>query len=227
MQFQTRHGVVHHLHIPRSGGRYVSNNIVFSGHRCLNTRVFPLRYVSPTGNFQCEYMHFDYNMCIRYIDDFDKMKKFTVVRNHWERFNSAIKHCIPFLTKDGFNLKHLEDYNKFVWYMEEFEFNFEYKTKGFINAFSGWFRPNEDWLGDDVGVWRYENGLGQDFADWLYSHYHIEFNLENNMDPNLDSRGDGEIILSTKMIDNIEYYYKHREIPYATQISKACTAKTA
>lgn len=192
--FKQKDNVCYFIHIPRTGGRYVSSlfeknkNVECFHHRINENR---LRGVDETHLHYPLYNHFFGVNDIPHI---------TIVRNPYDKFLSSIRNM---------NSIHKIDYNDFLLDESNFlEFvNFEIEISSFHN---NWFLPQHKFISNKTFVWKFEDGFGENFSQWIFDKTKI--NLDNN--ENLSySLFDGETLnknysLNSKIIDYVKSFYK-------------------
>ena len=147
------------LHIPRTGGRFVAEILINNGYEAVDACYANCLYTKDYKTLR-EIIHLDYKQSrILYGDG---LTSFTIMRDPIQRFLSGISK-IP-----NISLDELEDWNKFVWFMEEWEFVNIRPSKGLYNSFNSWFVHQYHWIGNNVHVWKYEDGFESTFKQWLY-----------------------------------------------------------
>ena len=63
-----------------------------------------------------------------------------------------------------------------------------------------WFRPQMDFLTDDTNIWKFEDGFGDDFSEWMSEVIGAKFAIKE-LDENSIKNGAGQKL-------NLEYYDK-------------------
>lgn len=104
-----------------------------------------------------------------FVDDFPE-KQFGVVRHPLEKFKSAAKS----LYLENFDINSYED---FVFFMErQFSTTIpkeEYEDAprnifyGYKNSFNGWFEHQCNFVEDQTHIWKFEDGFGKNYVEWL------------------------------------------------------------
>jgi len=141
------------IHIPRTGGRYVS----YLFEETLNTKIKYYRYDQIICGIEMPHLHFPlYNQYLS-VDD---MPHITIVRNPFDRFFS------------GINIKSIK--NKINYYeilINKFEnqndFNF-YFDKLIEKDPTNLFLPQHKFISKKTQIWKYEWGFGKNFQKWIY-----------------------------------------------------------
>lgn len=195
-------------HNPRTGGRYISNLLAANN------------YVSNRHGSEffkmSEVMHLTIDQANEYygINFLTYVKNsFVVVRDPVDRFISG---SFP-LTKLLKNVKDLESKEYFKYLMEEQEisqnmtdFN-DYKVtyNGLKNHISNWFKKQSEFIGENTHIWKYENGLNDNFIFWLNDKVNIDIVNINVGYKALDyDKKDNKIKLTDKIAYNVIDYYQ-------------------
>ena len=135
------------VHIPRTAGRFLEENIEENG--------FEPEQVIWKSVDGIEIAHFHNELYIKHFDDLGSIPHFTIVRNPIDRFFS----CSIFLKRMYGNdiQEAMEDPIMFHSMLENFP----------LTQAVNWFRPQVDFLTDDTNIWKFEDGFGEDFSEWL------------------------------------------------------------
>ena len=135
------------IHIPRTAGRFLEENFVENGFEAEQ-----IIWKSVEG---IEVAHFHNELYMKHFDDLGSIPHFTIVRNPIDRFFS----CSIFLKRMYGNdiQEAMEDPVMFHSMLENFP----------LTQAVNWFRPQVDFLTDDTNIWKFEDGFGEDFSEWL------------------------------------------------------------
>jgi len=142
-----------HIHIPRTGGRYIKEVLSNNGYNLYHTD-----YEQSIYGISIMHLHYPlYEM----LEDVENAKQFAIVRDPFTRFASAA-HCminewysdmedqvISSLETEG-GLKHFIEYHAI--------------TKRYN---SNWMRSQNEFLSDKTLVYKFEDGLTKNFIDWF------------------------------------------------------------
>ena len=167
------------VHIPRTAGRFLEENFLDNGFE-------PEQKIwdSVDGT---EIAHFDRSLYERHFD-IKGIPHFTIVRNPIDRFFS----CSIFLKRMyGDDIQEaMEDPIMFHSMLDNFP----------LTEAVNWFRPQMDFLTDDTNVWKFEDGFGDDFSEWMSDVIGYKFTIKE-LDENYIKNGAGQKL-------NLEYYDK-------------------
>lgn len=184
-----------YVHIPRTAGRFLEENILNNGFKCEQQKI----WASECG---IEIAHFHKELYSKYFDC-TSIPQITVVRDPVDRFFSAS----IFLTRmygDGIE-ELLEDETTFFSMLENFP----------LTQAANWFRPQVDFLSESTHIWWYENKLEKDFSDWMGTVLDINFKIENLKYTELTTNEDNKVKRRPKIIQNIKRLYaKDYEVLY-------------
>ena len=185
---------VYFVHIPRTGGRYITELFKNNNYN-LNFDNFNEKIFIENKEFS-ELPHLSYPHYTRLFKE-TSIKCFTVVRDPVTRFAS-----------------HLEDKRvdiENIFYSKD---NFlQFINANIIFNKSNWCLPQINFITKNTLLWKYEDGLIQDFINWLHKNFGFTFEKTNvNYEKtNVDYKG--KIILNKKQINLIkEYYYQDYKI---------------
>ena len=182
------------VHIPRTAGRFIEQNLMKGNDFVWDDKVeIDRQYKSIAG---VELAHFHREYYEKYLD-VEGIPHITVVRNPIDRFIS----CSIFLSElYGDNLEELlEDPMMFSSMLEN------YPSSESVNL----FRPQIDFLSDKTHIWKFEDKFGDDFAQWLSEIVGVDIKIRQDMPveklPTDESR---KVKRSAKLIDNIKSLYR-------------------
>ena len=145
------------VHIPRSGGRYIKYLFKdLNEYECL--------YGTNDKYKGVEEMHLHLKL-LKELPEYKSTPKFTVVRDPLGRFISMM--AADFSLNNHLNKKLIvSDLRVFKLYLKE--------TSSIYRCyFTNWFKPQYEFIGKDCKIWRYEDGFGKSFHDFLYKEFNI------------------------------------------------------
>ena len=196
--FYKNNSAIYHVHIPRTGGRFitqtlVSNDYEVANHTCDDDVIL--------YGIECYHLHYP---LYEYFEDVSSSLQFAVCRNpitrFWSEFSTvAIKRS--YTQKD---IEPLDDYDNFCYWI-----NYERMVHHYAK---NWFRPQHEFVSDKTIIWKFEDGLCKPFRNWFfdltgdrledkeYSYYGDE---DNELNPKRK-----EFTLSKSIMDNVCKYYQ-------------------
>lgn len=196
--FRKNNSLIYHVHIPRAGGRFVTqtlvgNNYEVAEHTCNDDLKL--------YGIECFHLHYP---LYEYLEDVSSALQFTVCRNPITRFCSEFSNVAIKRSYTQKDIEPLDDYENFCYWID-FERMVHHYAKN-------WFRPQHEFVKDDTRIWRFEDGLGKPFRNWFfdltgdrledkeYSYYGDE---ETELNPKRK-----EFKLSERMQNNVRKYYE-------------------
>lgn len=181
------------IHIPRTGGRYVSSlfentkNIECEHHKINEKRI---------QNIDVTHLHYPlYNFYLGVKD----IPHITIVRNPCNKFHSCIKSMFYVHGLDYNNiLSHWENFQEFVLT--------EINVSSFHN---NWFLPQYNFFSPKTFFWKYEWGFGDNFKSWVYEKTNIELDIKNVKYDFFDGEIQGYFYLDNKIKDYVKRFYQN------------------
>lgn len=207
------------LHIPRTGGRYIANLLVDNGYDY--AKGFPgsgYRTIYFQGK---ELLHLNLQeetALARLCDRELPQRRFTVIRNPVDKFISFSNVYYSFVQPIGIDWKQLEDYELFSSTMDKFGYlrktndDTHLLTMGIRTLNNNAYIDQREFIDDSVSVWKYEDGLGQEFVDWLNNDVKLNVKLTDST-YNKRSFDNHKRNFSDKFIQVLHRYY-HDELQH-------------
>lgn len=176
---------IYFVHIPRTGGRYVHDLLV---HNQYTTDLISFKeYFNDKEVPHLTYP--DYEIYLNFLN----CKKFTIVRDPVNRFLSAVSDDAK-LNEDTI-LKMLESQQTFDMYINNLIFHDS----------TNWYVPQTNFLNNNINIYKFEDGLSDNFYKWLYE----TLDLKIHKPYNINNFTSNKIELSNKQKQYIKnYYYK-------------------
>tara|TARA_R100001086_G_C11813393_1_gene252193 strand:+ start:54 stop:626 length:573 start_codon:yes stop_codon:yes gene_type:complete len=177
---------IYFAHIPRTGGVFIRNSLVSSGHDVQN------------HNFNNHYdgksvPHLTYPKYLKYLN-YLSLKKFSVVREPIDRFNSMIKKTWFF---------NEEKINRMFRTQEDFD---QTINNEILNNTTNWFVPQVDFISHDTKLWKFENKFDNEFKNWMRDNFNINITKDGHLEVGYEWTS---FDLTNKQKDYIKnYYYK-------------------
>jgi len=185
----------YHVHIPRTGGRFITQTFVNNGYEVVHSNDDLHLY-----GIECYHLHYP---LYEYLEGVDTSFQFAIVRNPIDRFYSEISNISIKRNYKESDINYLIDYENFSYFL-----NFERMTNHYAK---NWFRPQHEFIGPNTKIWKFESGLTKKFREWYY-----ELTNEVLEDKEYSYWGDEETELNPKrkelklpksIIQNVEEYY--------------------
>ena len=177
-----------YVHIPRTAGRFLEENILHNGFECEQKKIW--KSVCNT-----EIAHFHKDLYSRYLDC-HSIPHITVVRDPVDRFFSASIFLTRMYGDDIEQL--LENENTFYSMIENFP----------LPEAVNWFRPQVDFIGELTHIWWYENKLEDDFSDWMSDILKVDFKVKDLEYPKLTTNEDRKVERRPRIVQNVKNLYR-------------------
>ena len=177
-----------YVHIPRTAGRFLEENILHNGFECEQKKIW--KSVCNT-----EIAHFHKDLYSRYLDC-RSIPHITVVRDPVDRFFSASIFLTRMYGDDIEPL--LENENTFYSMIENFP----------LPEAVNWFRPQVDFIGELTHIWWYENKLEGDFSDWMSDILKVDFRVKDLEYPKLTTNEDRKVERRPRIVQNVKNLYR-------------------
>lgn len=199
--FQARDKSIYHIHIPRSGGKYVSellhqnklkptfqHDIVYPWVEdlTLSEELDETRYQIISLTYKGVLInHLHYPLYNEISDEIKKAEKFAIVRDPYNRFISALgMTCLS--TENGYNWQRVCDDIK----DRDYFFKFMDLMQNYSAYRSNCFRSQVDFIDKKTEVYKLEDDLGENFIKWFEKNFSLKLrdkNAEENalFDPNI------------------------------------------
>jgi hypothetical protein len=194
MLFCKKNKSIFHIHIPRTGGRYINSifklNKFKPYHNNFNTTV---------QGIEVPHLHYPLYNFLEGVEDTEN--HFTIVRDPFERFKSAMKVII---NSRSYPEEIYELIQNKSWLFEFLDFERE------VNSYKyNFFRPQCEFISNKTTIYRFEDGLGDNFLEWLNNTFDIylkSMNFKYNLADSELLECNQEINVSIKNL--IKEYYK-------------------
>jgi len=151
------------VHIPRTGGRYITNLFMRNGFEFLSCDEF-----SFVKGINQRHLHHD---LLQNFNIYNNNKKFTIVRNPLSRFVSATSVDMDTnRNKHKFKLNTVNNVIEYIKFQQE---RYSYS----IN----WFRPQHEFISKDCLIWRYEDNFKEDFTNFIFKNFKIDLIVDEKI----------------------------------------------
>ena len=189
------------VHIPRTGGRFVEANFL---------RLNEIWWDDDWDKFGIDKMykpvhgvelgHFHREHYLKYLDC-EGIPHVSIVRNPITRFISASLYLRRFY----------EGISGWPPIQEDMENNFSAMMDNYVNMIPearNWYRPQVDFMTDDTHIWKFENGLGDEYFSWLSGIVGVDLVYDDNVEYITDPDEHIKLELTEKLLHNLVRFYK-------------------
>ena len=183
------------IHIPRTAGRFV--DVVFKANQFVAEQQYGIVE-----------SHFHKELYEEYLD-VKGIPHIAVVRNPIDRFfSSSMLLKRKYGDSIGTIMENPDDFNMIVdnyWINDKMEGALSNReVPGAVN----FLRPQSDYITDETYVWKYEDGFGDAFGNWVSNVLEIPFQVRDVPYPRLRGIDEGnKLVVSEKLKENIRNYY--------------------
>lgn len=181
------------IHIPRTGGRYVTSLFENSENiKCMHHKI----HTDRIHNIDITHLH--YPLYDHYLG-VEKIPHITIVRNPYTKFCSCIKNM---------HYIHNFDYNDILSDWKSF-YKFVNTEIEFTSYHNNWFLPQNRFISPDTHIWKYEWGFGENFKKWVFNKTKISIKIQNvNYDKFQNEKTESDYNITSKSIRHIKKFYK-------------------
>ena len=196
--FYKNNSSVYHVHIPRTGGRYITQTLVDNAYEVANHTCDD--DITLYG-IECFHTHYP---LYEYFEGVSSSLQIAICRNPITKFWSEVTTTAIKREYTQHDIDLFDDYDFFCHWV-----NYERMTYHYAK---NWFRPQHEFLNGKTNVWKFEDGLGKPFRSWFYEltgdtladkEYSYYGDESNELNPKRK-----EYILSESLKDNIRKYYE-------------------
>ena len=184
------------VHIPRTGGRFIEVNLEKNGWEVEPIDQYGIPHYQHSFIDDCEIAHFHRDLYKKYCD-IEGIEQIAVVRNPIDKFFSASTYLITVYGKEI--QEKLEDYDQMVSIIENFP----------MSETLSWWRPQVDFVTDITHIWKFEDGLGTNFGDWVSEKLGVPFEIDKYANYAMNRyEGSFKLDRTPKLIDNITKFWR-------------------
>ena len=177
----------HFIHIPRTAGRFIEAVIEDNDFSLENDT---LGYIEGV-----DIIHMHRELYEKYLN-LDGIPQIAIIRNPIDRFISA---SIFLKRMYGDDIQEaMEDPIMFSMMLQNFP----------LTQAVNWFRPQSDFLTNGAQVWRFEDGFGKDFGEWMSEILGVAFTVRDVPYKKLETDETNKLDRSAKLIDNIRQFWR-------------------
>jgi len=188
------HGRFFFIQIPRTAGRFLHKNFIENGYgiehhltkEMIEEKDIQNYFWTPAEGVEIPHTHYSLYSKWRNIKG---LSSIVVVRNPIDKFFSASGRLSPNLQSSFENWATYENF-------------FSKKKK------NNWWRPQHEFVSPHTKIWKYENGFGEKFCDWINNILPINFSIKTQV---YDKRGYDQPpgwIKTKSLINNIKKFYR-------------------
>jgi len=174
------------IHIPRTAGRFLEENFKYNG--------FQVEHKIWNSIDGIEVAHFHRELYEKYLD-VKGIPHITIVRNPIDRFFSA---SIFLKRMYGECQEEMEDLMMFHSMLDNFP----------LPEGLNWFRSQLDFISKETNVWRFEDGFGIDFNNWMSQILGVEFQVKDVPYKELTTNESNKLERSAKLLHNVGNLYR-------------------
>ena len=185
-------------HIPRTAGRYVEANLLWKNDCDWDEIDLDTGLGVMTMMYGAEIAHWHKEIYEEHLDVKD-IPNFSIIRNPFDKFISGSVYLKRLYGNDCQEL--FEDENLFFSMLA----NIPTLDPNFS---ANWFKSQVDFMTDRTHIWKYEDGMGDNFVSWLSDIIGVDLKFDEDIDyPK--SRDEGNKLKKTpKLIDNVKQLYR-------------------
>lgn len=179
------------IHIPRTAGRFLIENFWLNDfeiehHLTKEIVKDTAKYIwTPSEGVEISHTHYSLYNKWKNIKDIPSI---TVVRNPIDRFFSASGRVDPAFQS---SLENWTDYKKFF-------------SK---NKKNNLWRPQHEFISPHTNIWKYEDGFGKNFCDWINNILPINFSIKTDVYEKRNYDHAPGLPKTTKLINNVKKFY--------------------
>jgi hypothetical protein len=194
MLFRSNEKIIFHVHIPRTGGRYVKS--IFTSN---SYQVDYCDFRTLIEGIELPHLHYPLYNLLKEVKETNN--HFSIVRDPFERFKSVMQLVIRCRSYPNTIYELIKN--------KEWLFEFLEYERTINSYFCNFFRHQHEFISDKTMIYKHEDGLGDNFLEWLNDSFSINleknnFNYERTFHESLPI--EKEIDISVKK--SIEEYYE-------------------
>ena len=185
-------------HIPRTAGRYVEANLLWKNECDWDEINLDTGNGVMTMMHGAEIAHWHREIYEEHLDVKD-IPNFSIIRNPFDKFISGSVYLKRLYGNDCQEL--FEDENLFFSMLA----NIPTLDPNFS---ANWFKSQVDFMTDRTHIWKYEDGMGDNFVSWLSGIMGVDLEFDEEIEyPK--SRDEGNKLNKTpKLIHNLRQLYR-------------------
>lgn len=167
MLFKKNKESIFFIHVPRTGGRYVTNLFIRNDFSLIPFYQDGYNFYKGIDD---RHLHHEY---LKDFNIYNKSKKLVIVRDPLKRFISAASVDINInKEKHKFKLNNIENVIDYIKFQQD-------RYSFYIN----WFRPQHEFVSKDCFIWKHEDGLETNFINFIYKNFNISLIADEKITP--------------------------------------------
>ena len=185
-------------HIPRTAGRYVDANLLWRNNFTWDEIDLDTGNGVMTVLHGEEIAHWHKDLYEEHLNVKD-IPNFSIVRNPVDRFISGSVYLKRLYGNDS--QEQFEDPHLFFSMIA----NIPLVDPSFS---ANWFRSQVDFMSENTKIWKYEDGMGENFVNWLGDLIGVDLKFDENIKyPKAKDEGN-KLDKTSKIIDNVKQLYR-------------------
>ena len=185
-------------HIPRTAGRYVDANLLWRNNFTWDEIDLDTGNGVMTVLHGEEIAHWHKDLYEEHLNVKD-IPNFSIVRNPVDRFISGSIYLKRLYGNDS--QEQFEDPHLFFSMIA----NIPLVDPSFS---ANWFRSQVDFMNDKTKIWKYEDGMGENFVNWLGDLIGVDLKFDEDIDYPKSKDEGNKLDKTPKLIDNVKQLYR-------------------
>jgi len=185
-------------HIPRTAGRYVDANLLWRNNFTWDEIDLDTGNGVMTVLHGEEIAHWHKDLYEEHLNVKD-IPNFSIVRNPVDRFISGSIYLKRLYGNDS--QEQFEDPHLFFSMIA----NIPLVDPSFS---ANWFRSQVDFMNDKTKIWKYEDGMGENFVNWLGDLIGVDLKFDEDIDYPKSKDEGNKLDKTPQIIDNVKQLYR-------------------
>ena len=185
-------------HIPRTAGRYVDANLLWRNNFTWDEIDLDTGNGVMTVLHGEEIAHWHKDLYEEHLNVKD-IPNFSIVRNPVDRFISGSIYLKRLYGNDS--QEQFEDPHLFFSMIA----NIPLVDPSFS---ANWFRAQVDFMSENTKIWKYEDGMGENFVNWLGDLIGVDLKFDEDIDYPKSKDEGNKLDKTPQIIDNVKQLYR-------------------
>jgi hypothetical protein len=185
-------------HIPRTAGRYVDANLLWRNNFTWDEIDLDTGNGVMTVLHGEEIAHWHKDLYEEHLNVKD-IPNFSIVRNPVDRFISGSIYLKRLYGNDS--QEQFEDPHLFFSMIA----NIPLVDPSFS---ANWFRSQVDFMSENTKIWKYEDGMGENFVNWLGDLIGVDLKFDEDIDYPKSKDEGNKLDKTPQIIDNVKQLYR-------------------